>query len=95
MIEIWKHTIDPLLISLTGNPQAQLELPKGAAVLHFGNQRERMCIWEAHEPATEGTERRTFELIGTGNQVDTDVERYIGTAMFHNGDLVLHLFEVT
>jgi hypothetical protein len=87
MITIWKHILNDEI--------NKVEMPKGATVLHFDNQRETFCIWEAHDDGTHETEVRTFVIVGTGHSADIDVERYIGTALFSGGSFVFHLFEAT
>jgi len=71
-----------------------IQMPKGAHVLTFQNQREEPCIWAIVDPEVE-TEPRVFLLAGTGHPFPEDPTsvRHLGTAQFNGGNLVFHLFE--
>jgi hypothetical protein len=72
-----------------------IDLPEGAKVLTFQAQNEVPCIWALVDPNAAKVPRR-FRLAGTGHLIQHDEKslRYVGTAQFHEGALVFHLFEV-
>jgi hypothetical protein len=84
---IWKH-------DLGDHVSAELDLPRGAKVLHFAEQHGRFRLWEQHDPDATQTERRSFRIVGTGHAVDLGPCRYIATALFQGGAYVFHLFEL-
>lgn len=73
-----------------------LAVLKGAEIINFANQRETPVLWavvDTNEATTH--ENRSFALVGTGNPFPNAFGKwkYINTAQFFNGELVLHLFE--
>lgn len=82
---IWKYPI-------THPDQAVFEMPKGAEILTIQCQDNTPTIWAVVKPHTE-TEKRYFEVIGTGHYFDGGEKRkYINTFQMNTG-LVFHLFE--
>lgn len=81
-------------VPLTDN--FELELPAGAKLLSFQSQSGTPVLW-ALVDSEALKEKRRFRLAGTGHPIEEDAERlvFIGTAQFHSGSLVFHLFEVT
>lgn len=78
-----------------------LELPKGAEVLtcQVDQKTETPCIWVKQERHLSGTlpEQRTFLLFGTGHDLPHEGAgelKYISTIQLHEGELILHLFEL-
>lgn len=69
-----------------------LELPKGAEVLKVDVQNESICLWALVDPNAQ-TETRTFEVFGTGHQMDECKRRFINTFFVHGGQYVFHAFE--
>jgi hypothetical protein len=84
---IWKHQFPPLAAG------GEFKLPQGAKVLHFAEQHSQFCFWEIHEAGETETERRIFQIVGTGHEADVDPAQHIGTCLVHDGDYVFHLFE--
>ena len=85
MSTIWKFILSPY------NPATLM--PKGAKILTAAEQREQLFIWAEVDPAAP-TETRAFEIFGTGDEIPNDVDRqYIGTAFFHGGSRVFHVYE--
>jgi hypothetical protein len=84
---IWKHDLGEGIA-------ADLDLPRGATVLHFAEQHDRFCIWERHDVDEVATERRHFRVVGTGHPADFGACRHVATALVHGGDYVFHLFEL-
>lgn len=71
-----------------------IDVPKGARILSFQNQKETACVWmlvNVHAPK----ERRKFVIFGTGQPFEgLDEFTYVGTAQFRGGSLVFHCFEL-
>lgn len=83
MITVHKAVIESHFVSM----------PKGAEILYFGNQNETPCLWfrcDTYQPIVA----REIALCGTGHVAPSNSDgRYIGTAIFNGGSLVLHAFE--
>ncbi len=85
-------TVYKYLVPLEDEPV--LELPKGAQVLSFQVQHERMVLYALVNPDARH-EKRRFRLAGTGHPIDAELPlRFIGTVQLHGGALVFHLFEI-
>lgn len=74
-----------------------VRMPERARILHFNNQNESLVIWaEVDVNAPEIT--RHFQVVGTGKAVPTSQTlcgaSYIGSALFQDGLLVWHLYEI-
>ena len=85
---IWKYT-------LNGRPsQAQsISMPLGSEVISVANQFDRLVMWAKVDP-TQPVEVRRFVVVFTGWEFDLDETwKFIGTAVFDVGALVLHVFE--
>lgn len=81
---IWKF---PLRV----NDVQDIEMPRGATILHVNLQYNTICLWALVDPdATR--ERRLIAICGTGHSAPDD-GRYIGSVMMMGGDLVFHVFE--
>ena len=61
--------------------ELEVMLPKGAKVLHFGNQYERLTLWAEVCPDAPLT-KRYFRVIGTGHEIPDEECHYIGSAIF-------------
>ena len=69
-------------------------MPKGAIIIHVGNQAETLTIWVEVDPR-QPEEARHFLTIGTGHPIPpNDTLMYIGTALFAGGSLVWHVYEI-
>jgi hypothetical protein len=69
----------------------ELELPKGAVVLEFGEDLDaHLCIWAWVSPDQATVEKREFILAWTGTRIDGGVG-YHGRAV--HGGLIWHLLE--
>ena len=81
MKQIWKFKVDNVI-----------EMPKGAEILTVQMQDSfNEFIWALVDFENE-TEKRMFEIIGTGNKFDDTNKKYIGT--WQDSMFVWHLFEV-
>ncbi len=73
----------------------KIKMPKGATILHFGNQFGQPKIWAEVNPSEEEEETREFFMLGTGHDIPMEINvRYIGTAHFNEGALIFHLYEM-
>ena len=70
-------------------------MPKGAKILHFGNQNNALMIWAEVDPSWV-EETRFFRVLATGanNYPEDQKLSYVGTALFYDGAFVWHLYEV-
>lgn len=69
-------------------------LPLDAELLCAREQREHLCVWYRCDPTVIAKSKIRFYVTGTG-QPDCPSPRdakYLDTAMFCGGDLVLHVF---
>jgi len=86
---IWKYEISP--------DRTEVDLPSGAEILSVQVQRGVVCMWALVNTQNK-TERRYFEIFGTGNKVPVDMgifRKFIGTFQIDGENLVFHLFERT
>jgi hypothetical protein len=71
-------------------------LPVGAKVLRIARQyprEETPQIWYACDHPSTASEPVRILMVGTGRAFPVHVEPdYLGTEIFHNGQLVLHFF---
>lgn len=87
---IWKF---PIPVNL-GQPFGTFDVPVGATFRHLANQNDELALWFEVDPDAP-REQRSFLLIGTGHKIPEDAAlRYLGTALFHGGTLVLHCYEI-
>ncbi len=80
----------------------ELELPRGAVILHFdcdpGSGRDRvLAIWATVNTEME-KETRYFRLVGTGHPLDHGKSLHVGSTLQYDSEVgatfVWHLFEV-
>ena len=85
MKTIYKYT-------LTGRYTTEIEMPVGAEIIHFAEQQGQYCIWAMVNPDAD-KEKRTFTVVGTGWELDDDVDhRHIGSVF--DGPFVWHILEI-
>lgn len=91
MKTIWKIAIpvDALTVSVTNT----FELPKINKILHVREQNDSLCVWFEVDPDSSKA-RYSFQVFGTGTGPIGDHLNYLGTGIFADGDLVLHLYQV-
>lgn len=75
-----------------------LDMPVGAQILtvqtqHAGGPGEQPTMWALVDPDAT-TERRHFQLLGTGHREMRDEPTYVGTFQLTGGTFVGHVFEV-
>jgi hypothetical protein len=75
----------------------EINLPMGAEILAVQRQGKRKedevfiwCLVDTDKP----TETRKFKFYGTGEDLDAESLKYIGTLQFFDGENVIHLFEL-
>lgn len=85
MQTIWKF---PLKVA----DYQQIEMPEGAEVLAVQVQHNIPCLW-ARVTSTNPLVEKGIFIVGTGNRVNEDCGRHLGTFQIANGSLVFHVFE--
>ena len=94
MRTVWKYAL-PVQDEII-----EVEMPKGAEILHVDTQREQVCLWALVESEQE-KEIRRFRIHGTGHPLANNAgtgyntyDTYVGTSIHLDGMLVWHVFEV-
>lgn len=85
MMTIWKYVL-PI------EDNIEIDMQIGAKILHIDNQQEEVCIWALVNP-DEDIETRRFRIYGTGHPVESERDKYIGSAMLRNSSLGFHVFD--
>jgi len=70
----------------------QVEMPEGAEIISVAVQGELVCLWAIVNPARPA-EYRGIQIVGTGNPIPANLQRFIGTVQIP--PFVWHVFEVT
>lgn len=91
MKTVWMIAI-PINV-LTASFTSVFDLPKSARFLHCREQGSSLCAWFEVD-TEEKTVRRSFQIFGTGTGPIENHLGYLGTGIFADGDLVLHLYQV-
>lgn len=68
-------------------------LPHDPRFLHAREQRDSLCAWFEVDD-TNALAQYSFQVFGTGHGPIGDHLLYLGTGIFDEGDLVLHLYQV-
>jgi len=84
MLTIWKYQLE-----VVGTNTVQI--PRGGRVLAVQTQRDIPCIWVLVDP-DNSLEAWRFYVYGTGHEVLSDPDDYLGTVQVLNGRLVFHVF---
>lgn len=79
----------PILTPHSGSPVVPVEMPQGSRALEFQYQDGVPCLWAEVDPS-RATERRHFEIFGTGHLIPLDA-KYVGTVQ--DPPFVWHLYE--
>lgn len=82
---VWKFVLK------SGN-LVEIEMPKGAEILTTQTQDGKLCIW-AVVNLNADKEIRRFLLVGTGDLINNEFKKYVGTFHCGGGKYVFHLFE--
>jgi hypothetical protein len=73
--------------------EQEIEIPKGAEIIHAGVQAKNFCIWYRCDPKAP-KERRQIRIAGTGHPIPAGNWRHIASTFYGDDDsLVFHLFE--
>lgn len=70
-----------------------VKMPENAQILSVQMQHGIPVIWALVDPQFL-EEKRRFEFVGTGHDIEFDTTKYIGTVQLNNGAFIFHLFEV-
>ena len=71
----------------------EIEMPKGAQVIHVGVQANSICLWAIVDTA-HPAERRSFAILATGHHnFDPGIVHHLGSVIMNEGALVWHVFE--
>lgn len=85
MKTIWKYDLEPACL---------IEMPIGAKVLSIHQQKGQICLWALVDPEAD-YEVRHFVFHGTGHHINEKGPlNFVGTAQFHEGEFMFHVFEV-
>jgi hypothetical protein len=80
---IWKFQL---------HPQEAVSMPAGARILVAREQGDSICLWAEVDPEAP-SERRSFDVYGTGNALSAEPGRYLGTALLEGGRFVFHVYD--
>lgn len=86
--QIWKFKLELKDIQ-------SIEMPLGAVILSVKTQNDRPFIWALIDPEMKTTSR-TFELIGTGNDIYQNMgvdRKFLDTVLILHETAVFHIFE--
>jgi hypothetical protein len=75
-----------------------INLPKGAQILHADSQKGNIFIWALVDPFCKAVDIRHFEVFGTGHNFDYDMgvsREHIGTVKMDGDNFIFHVFEYT
>lgn len=86
MKTIWKYQLDAV-------GKQRVYMKQKAEILAVQVQDGNPCIWALVDPE-QSSIQRTLRIYGTGQPIEDDPGRYIGTFQFDGGSLVFHVFEV-
>lgn len=90
---IWKFPlhVNALTVGFTNI----LFIPEGATFRHLAAQHNAIALWYEIPNPEAGKVKHGFQIFGTGNSPIGDHLTYVGTALFAEGDLVLHVYETS
>lgn len=82
---IWKYRLTEISNSIS--------VPRGAEILSVGIQYGTGCIWMLVNPSDLVRNLRTFIIHGTGQPIEGEVGKHIGTFQNEAQGTVWHIFE--
>lgn len=85
MATVWKYLLDQGALNT-------LTIPARATILHVAEQHSRITLWAEVDPSAP-TERRAFEIVGTGNPITSEHSHHVGSLLAQGGALVFHIYE--
>lgn len=71
------------------------QIPAGATLLHVEAQHRDIAMWYEIPDPNAPKQDHTFQIFGTGTGPIPDGRTYLGTTLHEQGELVLHVYEVT
>lgn len=72
-----------------------VQIPAGAQIIHFADQRGTPTIWALADTTSPPVSFRTIAIVGTGQHFSHDgIAKHAGTILLAGGDFVLHCFEL-
>lgn len=86
-MKVYKYTLQVTDIQV-------LELPTAAKILDIQVQNGEPQLWALVDERHHYTEARTIAIYGTGHPMSENCGEYIATFQMHNGQAVVHAFEV-
>ena len=88
---VWKKLLSPSVSKIQ-----TITVPVGATFLHADRQHGDVAVWFQCDPQNTVLEERELIVLPTGGTIFPDEGdlRYLGTPIFYDGNLVLHVFEV-
>lgn len=100
MKTVYKYDLSPKAGLIKPGALSMVTMPRGAKILKVAEQRMRICVWALIDTDETVTERRTFHVVGTGQEICEPPSFYggrmehVGTFLMMDGDYVWHVFEV-
>lgn len=95
-MKIWKYNLkaDWDGFSASWEYQNEIMMPKGAKILSVAVQAQQPVIWALVDP-DQPKENRAVYVVSTGEDLREGFSgrRFIGTFMFGNDGIILHVFE--
>lgn len=85
MLTIHKYPLDLI-------DEQYVFMPTGADILSAQAQGDQLMLWAKVDTGLSH-EARKIVIIGTGNPIETNLVRYVGTVQMPNRQLVWHVFE--
>lgn len=85
MKTVWKY---PLQV----DDYQQVSLPEGAELLCVKLQKGTPCLWALVDPSIPTRTVHTIRCAGTGHSIAPEYNKYLGTILIMNDDLVFHFF---
>jgi hypothetical protein len=89
-----EYTVWKFVLPLEDNPQ--VDMPSEAYVLSVDQQHGQLCVWALVDTSAPSS-TRTFAIRGTGHPTN-DIEqtnKFLGTVLMANGNLVFHVWETS
>jgi hypothetical protein len=81
MSTIWKYPLH--------TPNGEIQMPKGAQILHVGDQGGQITLWAKVDPHAE-TGWLRVSILGTGHEIPLDAGEHLGTVQ--QPPYVWHIF---
>lgn len=93
MTAVWKYAIDVSPYAANGGQVFQV--PTGASFRACAAQGGAIALWFEVDTEEPDRETRWFRFFGTGFALQGEDLTYLGTCLFADGALVLHVYEAS